>query len=300
MSRISKSISAELSSISQIKYHLQIAKVPLCLLVGFSSVFGFALSSHRIGWQGILVFFSVFLLACGAASLNSFQEYRWDRKMERTRRRPVARGVLPPEYARFQAQILLAAGLFLLLIGFSSPGPAIAGIVSLCLYNFIYTPLKYATIWAIVPGAVCGAIPVYIGWLAGEGTMVSPIIAGGLIMLMLWQIPHFWLVVLANKSDYRESGIPNLAKMIEETQLRLVSIVWVTALVTVVHTLIVMFEVLPAGIRILISISSLLMLVLFSMQMGLKRQPDYRYLFILLNVFMLLIMALFTVGSLVA
>ncbi len=301
MNRSSKPISAELgiSAIDLIRYHLLAAKVPLCLLVAFSSFFGFALSAHQLGWQAWIVFTSVFLLACGGASLNSYQEHRWDRLMQRTRRRPVAMGVLSPIHARRQGQVLAGAGLFLLYLGTSDPAPVCAGAVALCLYNVIYTPLKYKTIWAIMPGAVCGAIPPYIGWLAGGGPLFSPVILGGVILLIIWQIPHFWLVMLSNKGDYSRSPLPSLGSLLPESNLRLILIVWVASLITVIHTLIVMFAVMPATIRIMISVVSLVVLIVFSLQMAAWKKPRYRFLFILLNSFMLYTMALFTVGSIV-
>ncbi len=302
MSRISKPVPAELSisAASLVKYHLQAAKVPLCMLVAFSALFGFSLSAQRIGLDGVLVGVSVFLLACAGASLNSFQEYRWDRLMQRTRRRPVAAGLLAPELARKQGQILAGVGLCMLLLGFSTPAPVLAGIVALILYNLVYTPLKYRSIWAIIPGAICGAIPPYIGWLAGGGAVLSPIIGCVIVLLVIWQIPHFWLVVLANRRDYHESALPSLAQLMPERSLRLVCIVWVTALVSVLHTLIILLDGLPGGIRVMISLVSLVVLGFFGLQMGVRARPDYRRLFIVLNSFMLLVMALFTVGAIVS
>ena len=130
MSRNTRPISADLSLswAGLIKYHLLVAKIPLCLLVAFSAFFGYALSAHRLGLAAWIVFISVFLLACGAASLNSYQEHRWDRLMQRTRRRPVAMGVVAPEQARRQGQILAGLGLFLLYLGTSNPAPVFAGV----------------------------------------------------------------------------------------------------------------------------------------------------------------------------
>ncbi len=301
MTRDSGQISAKLeaSFAGLLRYHLQAAKVPLCLLVAFSSFFGFALSSHQAGVQAWLVAFSVLLLACGGASLNSYQEHHWDRLMQRTRRRPVALGVLAPEQARRQGQGLVGAGLFLLYLVTSDPAPVLAGCLALVLYNFVYTPLKYKTVWAIVPGAVCGAIPPYIGWLAGGGAMFSPLILGGVSLLLVWQVPHFWLVMLSNKADYSRSPLPSLAKLLPESSLRTISIVWVGALITVLHTFLIIFASMPGAIRVMVSVAGLAVLLVFSLQMGLRKKPRYRLLFIMLNSFMLFTMALFTVGSIV-
>jgi protoheme IX farnesyltransferase len=282
------------------KSHLQVAKVPLCLLVAFSAFFGYALAAHNLGLQAWLVFGSVLLLACGGASLNSYQEHRWDRLMQRTKRRPVAAGLVSPELARRQGQLLAASGLLLLLIGTSRPLAVCAGAAALVLYNFVYTPLKYKSIWAIIPGAICGALPPYIGWLAGQGPLFSPVILGGVLLLVIWQIPHFWLVMLSNKRDYHESPLPSLSRMVSESRLQMLIVLWVGALITVLHTLLAMFTTTPLTIRIMISGVSLVVLVVFSLQMGISKQPHYRFLFVLLNSFMLLTMALLTVGAIVA
>lgn len=301
MSKDSKHVSAalDISIVSLLKYRLQAAKVPLCLLVAFSSLLGFALIASRLDWHGGVVFVSVLLLACGGASLNSYQEYRRDRLMPRTRRRPVAMGLLSPETSRRQGQILAGAGLFLLYLGTFSVTGVIAGASALVLYNAVYTPLKHRTIWAILPGAVCGAMPPYIGWLAGGGEPFSAIILGVITLLILWQIPHFWLVLLSYKSDYQQSTMPNLASMLSESKLKYLSIVWIAALVVVLQTLVAIMHTIPTGLRITISVTGLALLIVFSLQMTIQRQPNYRFLFMLLNTFMLYIMALFTVGSIV-
>ncbi len=301
MNRSSGPISAQLSlsAADLVRQHLLVAKIPLCLLVAFSSFFGFALSAQHLGWSAWIVFISVFLLACGAASLNSYQEHRWDRLMKRTRRRPVAMGIVSPEHARRQGQILAGIGLFLLLLGTSRTAPVLAGCLALGLYNFVYTPLKYRSVWAILPGALCGALPPYIGWLAGGGTLFSPVILGAVLLLAVWQIPHFWLVMLFNRSDYRASALPSLTHHLSERRLRFISIIWLGALITILHTLLVLFSQMPATIRIMISVVSLVVLLVYGLQMGVRKEPPYRFLFILLNSFMLYTMALLTVGAVV-
>jgi protoheme IX farnesyltransferase len=288
-----------LSAAGLVRQHLLVAKIPLCLLVAFSSFFGFALSAQYLGLSAWIVFISVFLLASGAASLNSYQEHLWDRLMQRTRRRPVAMGTVSPENARRQGQVLAGLGLFLLFLGTSHPAPVVVGSLALGLYNFVYTPLKYRSVWAILPGAVCGALPPYIGWLAGGGALFSPVILCAVLLLAVWQIPHFWLVMLFNKNDYRASPLPSLTHHLSEKRLRLISIIWFGALVTILHTLLALFYGMPATIRIMISVVSLAVLLIYGLQMGIKKAPPYRFLFILLNSFMLYTMALLTVGAVV-
>jgi protoheme IX farnesyltransferase len=301
VNREPEDLSAELqlSLFWTVRYRLQAAKVPLCLLVAFSSLLGFVLFASRLGWLGCGVFISVLLLACGGATLNSYQEHRCDRLMERTRRRPVASGVLFPESARRQGQLLSGAGLLLLYLTTWSAPAVVAGAAALVLYNAVYTPLKQRTIWAIVPGALCGAMPPYIGWLAAGGTVLSPAILAVTASMVLWQVPHFWLVLLSYRSQYRCSTQPNLARMMAEPVLKYLSVVWVAALLVVLQTMVAMMTAMPVGLRIMISATGFGLLLVFSILMVVRREPNYRFLFMLLNMFMLYIMAMFTVGSLV-
>ena len=142
---------------------------------------------------------------------------------------------------------------------------------------------------------------------AGIGTVIATMLPytiaftiGWMLLLVIWQIPHFWLVVLSNKRDYEESALPNLANLLSESRMQLLTVLWVCALVTVLHTILAMTTTMPATIRIMISAVSLIVLVVFSLQMCLRKHPPYRFLFMLLNSFMLLTMALLTVGAVVA
>ncbi len=142
-----------------IRHHLQIAKIPLCLLVAFSGFFGYFLATVQTITPGLIVFLGILLLATGGATLNSVQERLADRNMGRTRKRPLVQGLITRRSGLLQAQLLLGAGFFILYAGFSSLGPVLAGMSAVTLYNFVYTPLKHKTVWAIIPGAFCGALP---------------------------------------------------------------------------------------------------------------------------------------------
>ena len=279
-------------------YRWQIAKVPLCLLVAVSALFGFFLASPRYSLQAAGIFLGVLLLACGAASLNSYQEYKLDRLLARTRERPLAQGLITPVAALLQARILLFLGLSVLYLGSTGQGPFWIGALSVVLYNFVYTPLKYRSIWALLPGALCGALPPLIGWLAGRGSIASPVILSVVVLFAVWQMPHFWLVVLDNREDYQRGVLPSMIKLMPERRLRLLSVVWVAALVTIMHLLIIQLNHLPAVSRWGVSISGLLTGIYFAMKMCAQTRPDYRLLFMLLNGFMFLLIILLSLGSL--
>lgn len=281
------------------RLHWQIAKVPLCLLVSFSSLFGYLTVARHFPFHAVLTSLSVLLLACGAASLNSRQEHRLDAKFERTRNRPVASGSITPGRALMQSRVLLGSGFAILALTSVGPGPLIAAAAAVILYNFCYTPLKYQTIWSIIPGALCGALPPLIGWLAGGGSPGSAVILTIMVLLSVWQIPHFWLVLLTHRNDYLAGIMPSMIMRIDERKLRLLSVVWVGALVTVTQVLVVLLHDLPEAIRWFVSILALCVFVIFSFSMLSIRRSSYRFLFVILNMFMFMLMLLFSVGSVI-
>jgi len=280
-----------------VKHHFQIAKVFLCLLVAFSALFGFFLVTVHSPVHGLLVFFGVLSLAAGAATLNSVQERLTDGGMGRTRHRPLAQGLISRRNGLLQAQLLLGAGFFVLYIGSASVAPVLAGIFSVLLYNFLYTPLKHKTVWAIFPGALCGALPPYIGWLAAGGGAMAPEIISVIALFIVWQIPHFWLVVLDNQQDYRFGDIPSILKMMPAKSLRFVSVVWVLAMVAILNTIAVLIVDVHVPGRVVISFGSFLFFVFYTYQIGFKKRLSYRFLFVSLNLFMLLVMIVLVFGS---
>jgi protoheme IX farnesyltransferase len=288
-------------TLSQARLYWQIAKVPLCLLVSISTLFGYTVAAGEFGLHGLVTALSVLFLACGAASLNSRQEYRFDALHERTKRRPLALGLVTPQEALLLSRALLSAGFVLLLLNSQGLGPVIAAIFSVLLYNFCYTPLKYYTVWSIVPGALCGALPPLIGWLAGGGSSNSAVILLIMAQLAVWQVPHFWLVLLTHRGDYRLGTMPSMLAELEERKLRVISVVWVFALVIIAQVLGLVLHELPAAIRWIVSLAGFTLLAFYSFAMWRERNPlGYRFLFILLNIYMLVVMLLFSIGSLAA
>jgi len=149
----------------------------------------------------------VTLLAAGGSALNQVLEQDLDRLMLRTRCRPLPQGDLSPVAATLMGGGCIVAG-FLTLLCFGGLVPALLGLAALAWYLGIYTPFKRRTPYALLLGAVCGAVPPVIGWCVAGG---SPgdfriILLAGL--LYLWQIPHFRLLQRRHEDDYRNAGIP--------------------------------------------------------------------------------------------
>jgi protoheme IX farnesyltransferase len=175
--------------------------------------------------------FSLLLLCLGAATLNNYQDRDIDQRLRRTRGRALPSGQISERAALVQALLLILSGsLGLFCVGGSWALP-VTGLAAVFFYNAVYTPLKRKTVLAIIPGAFCGSLPVLMGWMAAGGGLESPKLWILMVVFGVWQLPHFWLVVLANQEDYRSSGIPNMLRILSAAQVRQLVVVWVAAFV---------------------------------------------------------------------
>ncbi len=274
-----------------------LAKAPLCLLVGYSALFGFFLADPTVSVRALLTGVGLFLLATGAATLNSIQEHHIDAHMERTKERPLPRKAVSLSRAGFQAILLLGAGIVVLNAVSPTIFPLCVAVFALVLYNGIYTPLKQQSVLAIVPGAVCGALPPYIGWLVAGGgkTGFEPSLL--ITLMVLWQVPHFWLVLLHHREDYKSGVIPSLFSLFQEETIRRFFITWIGGLVSVM----ILFTILPSisgsVIRILIILNSFSLLGCFFLRFRSKQRNNYILLFVLLNGSLFLHMTIIAVGN---
>ncbi len=278
-----------------IRYCLEIAKIPLCLLVGFTALFGYVFANQAIGIFAFAVFISVFLLACGGASFNSYQERKRDGLMKRTNNRPLVQGSLTAKQAIIQSITLVIIGLAGLFI-YTNIRAFIAGLIGILIYNLVYTRLKPYSIHAIIPGAICGAVPPYIGWLAANGEFVSVNASLPVLLLIFWQIPHFFLVLLNHKNDYIDSYSPNMLKKLTEPVLQRIFLPWITALAATMLTFSVIPSKLGGGERTVIVVNAVILIGLFYGQLLFAASPNYKGLFRYLNFSIFLLMLVVCIG----
>jgi protoheme IX farnesyltransferase len=103
------------------------------------------------------------------------------------------------------------------------------GLLNLIWYNAVYTPLKKVTALAIIPGSLVGAIPPIVGWIAGGGNIFDPQIILISFFFFIWQIPHFWLLLMVLDKDYQQAGFPTLTQIFNQQQLGRITFVWILA-----------------------------------------------------------------------
>lgn len=192
------------------KDYIQLVKPSLSIMVVFSSVISYLLVPNvLIDWWRIVLLFAGGMLVIGSANtINMVVEKDTDALMKRTAKRPIASGRITPEQGWGFAVVTGAIGVFILGYYFNVTA-AILAAFSLFLYAFVYTPLKKVNSIAVLVGAVPGALPCLIGWVAGFVPEQEIDWLGGAVMFgiqFLWQFPHFWAIAWVAHKDYSEAG----------------------------------------------------------------------------------------------
>ena len=156
-----------------------------------------------------LVLVSGYLAAGGANALNHGAERDLDRRMVRTRTRPVAGGRVS-KWQAYGFGILLNLAAFVILAAFVNVLSGLLAVAGTLIYLFVYTKgLKRTTPQNIVIGGAAGAVPPLVGWAAVTGTVELPAVYL-FAVIFLWTPPHFWALALLIKDDYARAGIPML------------------------------------------------------------------------------------------
>jgi protoheme IX farnesyltransferase len=213
---------------SFLRPYLTLCRPTVSVFAAASAATGFFLvPPHRTtGLSGAA--FAVFLLSCGASALNQYQERDLDARMERTRNRPLPSGIVAPPQALAFSLALVLTGLALL-VNAGGAKAAFLGFFALVWYNGLYTYLKKTTAFAAVPGAVVGMVPPAIGWVSAGGDLFDPRIAAVCFIFFMWQIPHFWLLLLDHGEEYEQAGLPSLTRVMSRPQIGRVTFAWIVA-----------------------------------------------------------------------
>jgi len=212
----------------KIKILSELTKVKITSFVTVTTAFGYIAATGKLETGILTVLLGVLLLAFGSAALNHYQEKDFDAKMERTKNRPIPSGRIGSSAVLIISFALIISGSVILIV-FSNLLALLLGLLNLVWYNFIYTYLKRRTPFAIVPGSLVGAIPPAIGWVAAGGSITDPQILIISFFFFIWQIPHFWLLLLVLDKDYRRAGFPTLTEVFDRIQLSRITFVWITA-----------------------------------------------------------------------
>ena len=182
----------------------QLTKVGLSLSVVFSSVAGYLLAVDVVNFTTLLLLaLGGFFMVGASNAFNQVIEKDTDALMLRTMNRPLPTGRMSVNFAMFVAILFTILGLAILYS--INPKTALFGAISIFLYTSVYTPLKSVTPLTVFVGAIPGAIPFMLGWVAA--TNQFGIEAGMLFMIQFfWQFPHFWAIGWLQFEEYKKAG----------------------------------------------------------------------------------------------
>ncbi len=210
----------------------RLIRLPLSAMVALSALSGALAAGAEPPWSTLWALaWGIFLLSASCSVLNQVQERFTDALMRRTCRRPLACGELT---ATTGMVIGIALGSGGLLILFTTTGGAttLLGLVATAWYLLVYTPLKRHSSLAVIAGTPCGALPPLIGWMAAGGDPLDPRPLTLVLLMVLWQVPHFWLLALPDRDELRRVGFRVLPEKLSRLQLLNISHFWILGTVT--------------------------------------------------------------------
>ncbi|MBN1299664.1 MAG: protoheme IX farnesyltransferase [Melioribacteraceae bacterium] len=282
-----------------VNIYLELAKIRITFFVAVSASLGYILAAGSILPQMIFPTIGVFLLASGSSAVNHFQESNYDRLMNRTRNRPIPRGDISPLGAVIYAIILIMLG-FLLLFVSADIISVLLGLTALIWYNFIYTPLKRINSLAVIPGSLIGAIPPVIGWAAAGRNIMEPEILSLAMFFFIWQIPHFWLLLIMHGEEYVKAGYPSLTQVFNKGQLSRITYVWIISL-AVSSLLIPLFSLSATFLTgfVLFIASAYLVYSLKNILYDFADRLVIRRAFMLINIYVLCVVAILIIDKLI-
>lgn len=278
---------------------LELGKVRITFFVAISTSMGYVLYSSELDWNMALVGFGVFILAVASSSLNHYQERDTDALMDRTKGRPIPAGKIKPNNVLL---FFVLSGLTGLIIVYSIGGlyAFLLGILALIWYNVVYTPMKKKYAMAVVPGSLIGAIPPVIGWVSAGGGLDNHEIQAFALFFFIWQIPHFWLLLLIYGKDYEKAGFPTLTGVFSSTQLSRITFVWISAL-AVSSFLIPLFSISKSYYSLGALVLSSVFLLYKSREIlaPMLERALIRKMFMIVNIFVLIVVSIISCEKLI-
>ncbi|MCA1746499.1 MAG: protoheme IX farnesyltransferase, partial [Bacteroidales bacterium] len=207
---------------------LQLGKIKISVAVALTGFLGYYRASGDFSLVLLYTLFGILFMAMGSSTFNQVQERKTDGLMSRTAGRPLPAGRISLPGAIIAGSLLSLSGFILLLLT-GSLLPAVIGLFTLLWYNLIYTPLKRVTPFAVLPGAIIGALPPLIGWTAAGGALNDKEIILISFFLFIGQMPHYWLLIMKVGDEFRDAGLPVITDIFSKRQLRNISFIWIFA-----------------------------------------------------------------------
>ena len=186
----------------------EITKFRLTLSVVFSSFISYLLGATEVNYIQLFYLISGGILIVSSSNIfNQIIERDLDKLMKRTQNRPLPKNKITTRAALFLAIASSVIGLiFMYLINIKV---AILAALSIFLYTAVYTPMKLISPFSVFVGAIPGAFPFMIGWVAATNHIGIEALTL-FLMQFFWQFPHFWSIGWSQNSDYEKAGFKML------------------------------------------------------------------------------------------
>jgi heme o synthase len=268
--------------------YLSLIRFKVSIAVTFSAYTAALICRGSFSILDLLPMSGIFLLATGASGLNQYQEREYDARMSRTRDRPVPSKKIKPGTALLISLSLIITG-FILIATRELWLTLVLGLFNILWYNGFYTWLKKKSAFAVIPGALTGAIPVLMGWTSAGCYLFHPFSLFLAFFIFLWQVPHFWLLALLYEEDYRNAGFPTLSDHFAVLQMKRIILGWILA-ASLSSGMMIFFGIVNFYIIIIIIVMlNALLLFLSYYHLFISQITRCRLLFLMINIFMLLV-----------
>jgi protoheme IX farnesyltransferase len=190
------------------KSFIEITKLRLSLSVVFSSIISYIIGIDTLDWNKFIYLILGGILMVSASNIfNQVIEKDLDALMSRTKNRPLPNGEISVNNALIIGFIFVIIGLTLLYL--INPLCSMLGAISIFIYACVYTPLKLVTPLSVFVGAIPGAIPFMLGWVAATNEIGVEAVTL-FSMQFFWQFPHFWAIAWWQNDDYQKAGFKML------------------------------------------------------------------------------------------
>jgi protoheme IX farnesyltransferase len=209
-------VSEQVATTSKLKDYAQFMKMRLTSLVVFSAAISYVIGSqHQVNWSKmLLLILGGFLVTGSSNGFNQIIEKNLDKLMDRTLNRPLPKERMSMNESLALAIIMGITGVSILWL-FMNPLSGILGLLALILYAAVYTPLKRITPFAVFVGAIPGAIPPMLGYVAASSGFGEIQFQAWLLFAVqfMWQFPHFWAIAWVLDDDYKKAGFRMLPSL---------------------------------------------------------------------------------------
>ncbi|PLX69368.1 MAG: hypothetical protein C0603_00120 [Denitrovibrio sp.] len=212
------------------KVILKLFRPKVSLMVGLSTFAGASLFDSGLNLFHLYAILSAVSLSAGCSALNQFQESERDNMMDRTKNRPIPMGSIKPFEAIRFAILFISLSVAFMLMTDSHTGIFLI-LITVVVYNFIYTPLKKRTPFALLIGAVTGAIPPMLGYTALGGSLLHMDIILVSAVLYVWQTPHFAILAERYAVDYKKAGFHTLSSVYGQFKTHIFIRIWLAAFI---------------------------------------------------------------------